>query len=532
MPIPFSPSAEQAIIIDAFLDGHDIAVQAGAGTGKSTTLAFIAQSQLQHRPGASARYMTFNKRNAVEVDAMFAEYGLTNAKASTAHSLAYRGCLADPSLKHMVTNMKRAPMQLKAEMALLGIAEDSLCLHAKVDYDAETKTYNDVCLPSRPLPFPAQRRYLTLARDTVTRFCQSADAQVTARHVPYLGELEPKLRPLVRDHLIETAQRMWDELASPTGRLKTGHAHYLKAWALSRPQVGSPGDVILYDEAQDASPVLADVVLSQRGRVQLVLVGDEYQSLYGFTGAVDAMQGFQKEPGVITLPLTECRRFGPSIAEVANQVLDRLDPDHESPMRLRGIGPEHGRVLTAFGRAETSTVDAVVCATNGQVIAAIIDQDAGGRTVHSTLDIGELVSLANDVALVERGCASEAKEPSLRRFTDLDTWQQWLSEPEAADAMLHSQVQIVHRYGRDELRAVADRVVSDPDDADVTVSTIHKAKGGTWNRVQVAMGEQLISDEDTAKLRMLYVAATRARELVLVPPNLLETVRTEEPAAA
>ena len=37
-----SPSTEQQAIIAAFLAGADLAVQAGAGTGKSTTLAFIA----------------------------------------------------------------------------------------------------------------------------------------------------------------------------------------------------------------------------------------------------------------------------------------------------------------------------------------------------------------------------------------------------------------------------------------------------------------------------------------------------------
>lgn len=443
MAIPFSPSAEQQDIIDAFLAGEDLAVQAGAGTGKSTSLAFIAAAQKQHRPGKAARYITFNKRNATEVDAMFAEYGLSNAKASTAHSLAYRACMSNPSLKHMVTHMKRESPSLKEEMKLLGIPRSSRCLQARVNYDKGRRKYLSVDLPSRELPFPAQRRFLTLARNTVTRFCQSADEKVTGKHVEYLIELEPELRPLVRDALAETAQRMWDELSSPTGRLKTGHAHYLKAWALTQPQIGSRGDVLLYDEAQDANPVLAGAVLAQRGRVQLVLCGDQFQELYSFTGSIDAMQGFQAAPGVTTLPLTECRRFGQEIAEVANQVLDLLDPKHESPMRLRGIGPADGRVLTGFGPTESSGVDAVVCATNGQVIDSIIYQDQGGRRVHSTLDLRELVSLARDVALVESGRAREANEPALRRFTDLAVWQMWLNEPEAGDALLHSQIQII-----------------------------------------------------------------------------------------
>lgn len=522
MPITFSPSAEQQAIIDAFLAGEDICVQAGAGTGKSTTLAFIADAQLRELPGRRARFITFNKRNATEVAETFAGYGLTNAEASTAHSLAYRACKSNPALRHMIDNMRREFPPIKAELAMFDIPKVSRCLRAEVDYDFEAKEYRSVDLPKLTLPFTAQRRYLTLARDTVTRFCQSADTEVGKQHVPYLGEMEAALRPLVREALAETATLMWAELSSPTGRLKTGHAHYLKAWALTRPQVGAKGDVLLYDEAQDANPVLADVVLAQRGRVQLVLVGDENQALYGFTGAIDAMQGFAAQDGVVTLPLSESRRFGQDIADVANEVLDVIDPNHENPMRLRGIGPEGGKVLTAFGGKEVHSIDAVVCATNGQVIEAVVEQIAAGRTVACTLDIADLVSLAHDVELVQSGHAEDAKEPSMRRFRDLDAWNEWLEEPGADDALLHSNVQIVLRHGGAQLQQLADKVVADQADADVTVSTIHKAKGGTWDKVLVNMGEQRIKVTDIDKLRMLYVAVTRARKLVLLPAHLLD----------
>jgi superfamily I DNA/RNA helicase len=479
MPIPFSPSTEQQAIIDAFLAGEDICVQAGAGCGKSASLALIADAQLRNLPVRRARFITFNKRNAVEVGETFAEYELTNAEASTAHSLAYRACVADPSLKHMVDHMRREFPPIKAELAMFDIPKVSRCLRADVDYNFDAQKYLRVDLPKLTLPFTAQRRYLTLARDTVTRFCQSADTEVGKQHVPYLGEMEPQLRPLVRDALAETAKLMWAELSSPTGRLKTGHAHYLKAWALTRPQVGAKGDVLLYDEAQDANPVLAEVVLAQRGRVQLVLVGDEFKSLYSFTGAVDAIAGFAAQDGVITLPLSESRRFGQQIADVANEVLDVLDPDHLNPMRLRGIGPAGGQVLTEYGPAESATADAVVCSTNGQVIEAVVEQIAAGRTVACTLDIDELVSLAHDVELVQTGRADDAKEPSMRRFRDLDVWTEWLEKPGADDALLHSNVQIVLRHGAPQLRQLADKVIDKPDEAEMTVSTIHKAKGGT-----------------------------------------------------
>lgn len=802
-----TPSREQQAIIDAFISGADLAVQAGAGTGKSTTLAFVAAAQKAHRPGAAARYITFNKRNAVEVADNFAKYGLTNAQASTAHSMAYRACVANPELAHMVSHMKRDPMRLNAEMKLLGIPRSSRCLRARVQWNKAKKEYDSVILPTYDLPFTAQRRYLTLTRDTVRRFCQSSDAELSEAHVPYLGELEEELRPLVTENLTASAQRLWSELSSPEGRLKTGHDHYLKAWALTNPAVGSPGDVILYDEAQDCqpegtkvltttgleaienirpgdkvisytpascrlrmggstvtsvgvrdvdediitvrtesgsssrytgshiclakigpavegktilylmrrgtawrvgvtsahhgktrkrrvsgvvsrlreengdaiwildvfdtkldaltaearipakfgipemrfidnghqsfgqdrlddfwadmgdltesasrllasygrsvehplvagpvgrgmllytrattvracnllpgmlvldaeellsrprqmqqrfgdsawtpitvererysgrvwsldvegdhtyvadgivthncNPVLAGVVLAQRGRVQLVLCGDPFQELYSFTGSIDAMQGFQAQPGVITLPLNESRRFGQTIANEANEVLDLIDPEHKVRMRLIGIGPAGGQVFDDFSDQDQLGVDAVVCSTNRQVIENIVRQSQAGRRVYSTLDLNGLVSLARDVEMVESGQPEQANEPVLRRFTDLLSWWAWLeSAPAVEEETLHAQVQIVREQGAAQLQSLANTVVDSRDKADVTVSTIHKAKGGTWTAVFVDMGE--VCTADVAKLRMLYVAVTRAESLVLRRVSLVD----------
>ena len=698
-----------------------------------------------------------------------------------------------------------------------------------MEWDRERSVYTRVDIPDYSLPFGAQRRFLTLTRDTVRKFCQSADPALSAAHLPYLGELEPELRPLVGGALLDRAQALWAELSSPQGRLKTDHDHYLKCqpfgtqvrvvtldrsaaggiayghvdraiediqvgdrvvswggarygrirsrsrvvtrvgrreysgelvtvststhssrythdhitiarlssgldsrhcvylmrkgtsfrvgrvawkygsqggthglntrirsqdpdavwvlsmcrdepsaalaealyshrfgiptwqfqsrnermplsdfwsavgdltsaakavlescgrdllyplwergesflvqnrgaleiracnlmdgmlvcvadgavaytgkrgsvervtgswsdawrpvtvsrerwsgtvcslevdtdhtyvadgivthncWALTNPQIGSPGDVLLYDEAQDANGALAGVVLSQRGRVQLVLCGDPFQELYSFTGSIDAMQNFSVQPGVRTLPLRESRRFGPDIAAHANGVLNLLDPDSSVPMRLVGIGPDGGQLRDTFTHAETLAVDAVVCATNRQVVDAIVEHTRAGRRVYSTLDLQDLVALAHDVALVEAGQASECSEPMLRRFTDLVSWREWLkSDPSVEEEAMHAQVALVRTYGAVALEQLARTVVTSRDVADVTVSTIHKAKGGTWEQVLVKMGE--VDVEDTAKLRMLYVAMTRARTLVLREVTFVTTDETGQtrPAA-
>ena len=517
MPVPFTPSAEQQTVIDAYLRGEDLAVQAGAGTGKSTTLAFIADAQRRHRPGATAWYLTFNKRNADEVQATFKKYGLTNARAATAHSYANRACRATPSLRHMVERLKKNDLPLGAEMRRLDIPRSSRCLAAVIDVDAIKPGDDGVRVPNIDPSFATQRRFLTLTRKTVEKFCQSADDKIDWQHVPSLAELRPELRPLIRRSLIASGQRMWEELCTPTSPLGTGFSHYLKAWALTGPTIGNPGDVLLYDECQDANPVLADVIVAQRGRVQLALVGDEFQQIYTFTGSVDAMKGFIALPDVTTLPLTESRRFGPIIAAEANRVLDTLDPACEG-IRLAGIGPRNGLVRHLYTDEDTHTVTAIVCRTNALVIEHIMTQLQAGRRVYSTIDIQDLRRLAKDVQLVEAGRAEEAKNEVLQGFTDLDLWNEWLEDDEPENQELRDKVKVILEYGIAQITELASALKTKPDDADVTVSTVHKAKGGTWDRVLVDMGEQPIDDEDHEKLRLLYVALTRARHLVLWKP--------------
>lgn len=517
MSVPFTPSREQHAVIEAYLRGHDLAVQAGAGTGKSATLALIADAQRRHRPGARAWYLTFNKRNADEVQATFREYGLTNARASTASSYANRACRATPALKHMVDRLNRRNLKIREEMQLLGIARGSRCLAASVDPDAVDPRAAAIRIPVDEPSFRTQRRFLTLTRATVKKFCESADRQVTERHVPSLAEVQRELRPLVRDALVVSGQRMWDELCTPTSALGTDFPHYLKAWALTDPVIGNDGDVILFDEAQDANPVLAEVILAQRGRVQVALVGDQFQQIYSFMGCIDAMQGFVALPDVTALPLTESRRFGPEIAAVANDVLEKLDPTGEG-IRLAGIGPRDGYVQRRYADVDATTVTAVVCRTNALVIEHIGTQVRAGRRVHTTLDVRELRQLAKDVALVQAGRADEAKDVVLQGFTDLDLWQEWLDDDEPENEQLRDKVLAVLEYGLDKIEELAATLVPKPQDADVTVSTVHKAKGGTWDSVLVDMGEQPIDDDDDENLRLLYVALTRARRRVLWNP--------------
>ena len=96
----------------------------------------------------------------------------------------------------------------------------------------------------------------------------------------------------LRKHLAGALTDAWADLNDVGGRLPFSHDHYLKMWQLSGPTI--PGDFILFDEAQDASPVMLDAVAQQAKRgAQLVFVGDTQQQIYEWRGAVNALASLE-----------------------------------------------------------------------------------------------------------------------------------------------------------------------------------------------------------------------------------------------
>src|SRR5258708_554542 len=95
-----------------------------------------------------------------------------------------------------------------------------------------------------------------------TRFCQTADPEITHRHVPLIDGLDapdpigparyPVNNAVARD--LEPALRLaWRDLCLYKGKLpftkSTAMGVFLKLWQLEEPVINA--DYILFDEAQD-----------------------------------------------------------------------------------------------------------------------------------------------------------------------------------------------------------------------------------------------------------------------------------------
>jgi len=483
----FAPTSQQQAILDAFLDGKTIAVQALAGTGKTTTLVLLARALMDRSPDARIVYTAFNAD--IVADARSGRFG-RNVTASTMHSLA-KQALLQTGYAAKIEHADKGARWPEQWAEVLGIPEVTA---AGTGAD--------------PVPADAVAR-LVIA--TVRKFRESADDEPGRQHLP--GHLTGPVSPLGKS-VLSYARKAWADISDTSnaallasGRaLRVDHDDYLKVWALSRPRINA--GVIFFDEAQDVNAVMRRVILDQSA--QTVVVGDSHQSIYGFRGAIDALKDW---PADIVLPLTQSWRFGPDAAGFGNLFLRSLG----SKLLLEGSPARNTRLGSA------AEPDAILCRTNASAVAEVFTGlESGKRTALAGggQSIREIAKAARDLQ-TGRG----TKHPDLSRFTDWDEVRHYAQHEEDGKS-LQVFVRLVDRHGPDGLIDMIGRLTPEGDTRNppqLTISTAHKAKGREWDTVRIAGDFRgPVTDPETGEVtwpvpeerRLAYVAATRARKLL------------------
>ncbi|MFD7897168.1 UvrD-helicase domain-containing protein [Streptomyces sp. NPDC059743] len=463
---------EQEAAVETFLSLQHLALQAGAGTGKTTTLTLLAKADRRR-----GRYLSFNKSIATDAAQKFPP----SVACRTAHSLAYE------AVGHSYDQRLRAPRKPAWKAgAALGIAPR---MQVRI---------GDRTVTNKVLSYAVVR--------TVRRFCQSADTVLRPHHVPWLrGLVVEDLHHQLVKIVLPYAHKAWEDLQSPTGgAMRLEHDHYFKMWAMEQPLIR--GDYLLLDEAQDTNPVLEEVFNAQRTHAQLVMVGDSAQAIYGWRGARDVMAGFDGEQ----LALSQSFRFGSVLAQEANRWLTVV----ESPIRLVGAPS----LTTTIGPSDTA--DAILCRTNVGAMVAILRLLADNRRVALVGGGKALEDLA--VAAGQLKAGRRATHPELVLFSTWGELQEYAEfDPSGQDLL--PLVEIIDEHGVEAILAAVRRL-SEEHDAEIVVSTAHKAEGREWPCVQIApdfepppgdetdtQGQLIPQPLDQDEARLAYVAVTRAR---------------------
>jgi hypothetical protein len=464
-----TPTAEQADALAMFGTGASMVIEAGAGTGKTSTLQLLAKST-----GRRGRYIAFNRAIVEDVKGRMPD----TVYASTAHSLAMKA-VGGP-YRHRLGSGRMRGGDIARALDIPNIG---------VTYGAQTKVVDAWLLAG----------YVMQA---VVRYCQTADLEPNVRHVPYIegidlpdaatGRRTYTNNNEIAERLLPYVRKAWADICRTDGSLPFRHDHYLKMWQLSQPRAAV--DFILFDEAQDANPVLAAVIEAQT-HVQRVYVGDRAQAIYGFTGAVDAMSSFETDHRAY---LSQSFRFGHAIAEEANGFLAQLD----TPLRLTG-----NPAVTSYVGPFDGDPDALLTRTNATAVGALLDALRRGLRPHIVGGGAEVVRFVEG--------AQKLKAEGFTTHPDLACFRSWLEVQEyvASDVQggeLRLLVSLVDEFGCDTIIDALKRMPSERS-ADLVISTAHKSKGREWRRVRLA-GDFTENPDNEDEIRLQYVAVTRARE--------------------
>lgn len=462
------PTEEQQAAIDAFLTSENLTIEAGAGTGKTSTLKLIGAAV----PNKRLLYVAYNAAIARESAASFPE----NVECRTAHSVAYRAIAA------------KWGADLRARLSSPRMPARETARILRVIYPI--KVAEDLML--------APERIASLAMQTVQRWCYSSSPTIEHFHVPTLPRVEDAGRVELVKAVLPFARAAWEDLSRPDGALRFQHDHYLKLWALSSPRL--PFDAVLVDEAQDSNGVVTGVVQDQT--CQVAAVGDRHQQIYAWRGATDAMDAFESKHHVY---LTQSFRFGQEIADEANKWLEFMG----ATLRLRGHLAIPSRV------EEVRDPRAILCRTNAAAITAVIRAHAAGVKVALVGGGNEIVSLAR--AARELMNTGRTSHHELFVFTSWNMVREYVEDSyDGSD--LGVMVKLIDELTPEGvIRAIEGCV--DEKYASLTVSTAHKSKGREWPSVKIAEDfDNPPEDVEDAiegfgsEAMLAYVSVTRAQE--------------------
>ena len=446
---------------------------------------------LAHSSERRGQYIAFNRSIVTDAKTKFPE----TVNCSTTHGLAYRA-IAGAFGGNNEKMTGRISAQKLADV-----------LELKKGWRVDERH----SLPPRSVAF--------LILDTIRSFGQSGDEVILDKHVPRHGSLltaSEETIARVNEHARRGAEHVWSRMCDADDPLPLGHDGYLKLWALSRPRIGA--EFILLDEAQDTNPVVLEVL--KRQDAQLVYVGDQYQQIYEWRGAVNAMASMETDHAVT---LTKSFRFGPAIAAAASLVLQKLG----EPNALTG----NSSIKSSIAQCRPDTI---LARTNANVMASLLVALDDGRSPHLVGGSTELMAMLRGVQDLKAGNPSVVPD-----FFGFSNWREVVEFADSQEgAHLLTFVNLVEARGEKQLMWALNRTV-DEADADLVLSTAHKAKGREWANVQLMddflparpiqegaknADQKKADDEFAAELRLFYVAMTRAREVIDIPSTLLEKI--------
>lgn len=353
-----------------------------------------------------------------------------------------------------------------------------------------------------------------LINGVICDFCETDDEVIQRKHA-YSEKMKERLRPALlysymAEEIYQCARKVWHRLHSNPLEYPIPHNVYLKWFALADDVELGSYDLIIVDEAQDSNPCMLHILKKLNNRV--VVVGDPFQQIYEFNGAVNALERTKYRP----FYLTKSFRWGESVADFSNNILklsETYDPEHP----VRGLETKNTVVEASPGLyGMPSEMDAIICRMNRDCFyAAKYCLQEAETPIPYTL-VGKETMIREYKLLMGFWRGNN-------KIEGFDTWEELELYIKETDSTVLPYAWMVELISKNNAWLGEVLENSEEDGSGVQIMTTHAAKGKEWPRVCVYgsfLPTYLPGREE--ELRIFYVACTRASEhlTVVIPNNL------------
>lgn len=477
--IEMKPTQEQTKIVEASKTHKVLKIEAYAGSGKTSTLVMVAEAN-----PVPSLYLTFNKGMSTEAQGKFPDH----VECRTIHSMAYRTFGSE--IKHKLQRPKGRYVNVAGTAGEI----------AKY-YKMQPVLTEDGCAFSST--------YLgLLAQKTVVRFEQSSKDNIELNHVPYRDLLDKKKKyptvdiKEVQKQVHKYAVQLWKDRIDLVSPVLATHDTYLKLYQLSKPTLNY--DMVYIDESQDVSDVMIDIVGIQDCRK--IYVGDSYQSIYQFRGAVNALQKIQAP----TLSLTQSFRFGDEVADLANKIIDPIKP-------IKGTGSTKTMNSQDMDADKLPAGSCMLFRTNLGLLLTALDFISSGVSVDMPSNISGIKTAITSALALRKGDMKNVKHQLLIPFNSFSEFKEASEED--------PELRGIYNLTKGSIDDLKNRLnilnQNDPTEAKYVLRTAHGSKGLEWDVVMVM--DDFSDKEETyftnqQEANLLYVATTRGKKACYYNP--------------
>jgi DNA helicase-2/ATP-dependent DNA helicase PcrA len=498
--MPLDLNREQQRAVDAV--SGPVCILAGAGTGKTTTVTCRIANQVATSAFSASEILavTFTDKAATELRSRLAGLGAHGVRASTFHAAALA------QLRHFRPEAVGTILPSKA-LLLRQIANrlpGAFKFRPAGDLATEIEWAKNRRIPPDGYLEAARERKPPLPHDLMLRVYREYERRKAQEG---LADFEDLLARAVE--LYEG-----DEDAAATFRER------YRAFTVDE-----------YQDVNALQQALLELWLGRRD--ELCAVGDDYQSIYGFTGAgPEHLLAFARRAKVVVLE--QSYRSTPEVLALANRLVPRLGGAAKTLESTRPAGPAPTLAgLTSWADEGARIVERIWELHEAGV--PLEEQAVLVRTNARSADVEELLHtagipfqgaslLARDGAraLLKRlrgasgPAAAVVREAALALGWDPDPPDDLGEREQTRQSDLARVVEIARPLGDvSELEPELERRFGSDAATGVHLLTLHRAKGLEWDAVfvpRVEEGELPIRRGDVdEERRLLYVGITRAR---------------------